>query len=236
VEEESATSKGAYHMLQGPRPDYVIIGEPGGWSRIVLGYKGRLLVDYTITRSMSHTAGPDRSVAEIAVGFWAGVQALVARRNEGRQGIFSTLDASLRRLNTEDRDFSQQAALTIGLRLPPGTDVPGLRTDIAALAAPGEASFRGAEQPFRAPKNSPLCRAFLPAIRAHGGRPTFAVKTGTSDMNVVGPRWQCPIVAYGPGDSSLDHTPNEHIEISEYLRGIDVLVDAIRSPTLRMNS
>ena len=31
VEEEAATSKGAYHLLQGHRPDYVIIGEPGGW-------------------------------------------------------------------------------------------------------------------------------------------------------------------------------------------------------------
>ena len=24
-------------------------------------------------------------------------------------------------------------------------------------------------------------------------------------VGVVGPVWQCPIVAYGPGDSSLDH-------------------------------
>ena len=236
VEEEAATSKGAYHLLKGPRPDYVIIGEPGGWSRIVLGYKGRLLVDYMITQSMSHTAGPDRSAAEMAVAFWIRLQALAAKRNEGRQGIFSTLDASLRRLDTEDHEFSQQADLTIGIRLPPGTDVSDLRNDIAALAGHGQVSFRGAEQPFRAPKNSALCRAFLPAIRAHGGRPTFAVKTGTSDMNVVGPRWQCPIVAYGPGDSSLDHTPNEHIEIGEFLRGIGVLVDAIRSPALRMSS
>jgi len=29
------------------------------------------------------------------------------------------------------------------------------------------------------------------------------IKTGTSDMNIVGPIWKCPIVAYGPGDSRL---------------------------------
>jgi len=40
---------------------------------------------------------------------------------------------------------------------------------------------------------------------------------------VVGPVWNCPIVAYGPGNSSLDHTPNEHIEVEEYLRAIKVL-------------
>jgi LysW-gamma-L-lysine carboxypeptidase len=43
-------------------------------------------------------------------------------------------------------------------------------------------------------------------------------------MNVVGPHWPgTPIVAYGPGDSSLDHTPDEHINLSEYLQAIEVL-------------
>jgi LysW-gamma-L-lysine carboxypeptidase len=42
-------------------------------------------------------------------------------------------------------------------------------------------------------------------------------------MNVVGPIWNCPIVAYGPGDSALDHTPEEHIVLKEYQRGIAVL-------------
>jgi len=50
------------------------------------------------------------------------------------------------------------------------------------------------------------------------------VKTGTADMNVVAPHWpDTPVVAYGPGDSSLDHTPNEHIKVNEYLRAIEVL-------------
>jgi LysW-gamma-L-lysine carboxypeptidase len=67
----------------------------------------------------------------------------------------------------------------------------------------------------------------LKAIRAEGGRPRFKLKTGTSDMNTVGPTWQCPIVAYGPGDSSLDHTPDEHIDVEEYRRAIDVLAQAL---------
>ncbi|NIU62369.1 MAG: M20/M25/M40 family metallo-hydrolase, partial [Pseudomonas stutzeri] len=62
-----------------------------------------------------------------------------------------------------------------------------------------------------------------------GGKPRFKLKTGTSDMNVVGPAWGCPIVAYGPGDSALDHTPREHIEIEEYQRGIEVLARALEA-------
>ena len=75
-------------------------------------------------------------------------------------------------------------------------------------------------------------RAFLGAIRSEGGDPGFVVKTGTSDMNVVGPAWGCPIVAYGPGDSRLDHTPDEHIEISDLTRSIAVLVRVIRDLTI----
>jgi LysW-gamma-L-lysine carboxypeptidase len=41
--------------------------------------------------------------------------------------------------------------------------------------------------------------------------------------------WQCPIAAYGPGDSALDHTPGEHLVIDEYLRAIGVLTRAVES-------
>jgi LysW-gamma-L-lysine carboxypeptidase len=48
-------------------------------------------------------------------------------------------------------------------------------------------------------------------------------------MNVVGPAWGCPLVAYGPGDSALDHTPHEHIVLVEYLAAIRVLTRALRT-------
>ena len=82
---------------------------------------------------------------------------------------------------------------------------------------------------YRAEKNTPLVRSFLGAIRQHGGSPTFTVKSGTSDMNITAPVWQCPAVAYGPGDSDLDHTPDEHIVLSEYQRAIQVLAEVLRT-------
>jgi LysW-gamma-L-lysine carboxypeptidase len=50
-------------------------------------------------------------------------------------------------------------------------------------------------------------------------------------MNVVGPVWGCPILAYGPGDSRLDHTPEERVEIEEWRLGVMVLADALRRVT-----
>jgi LysW-gamma-L-lysine carboxypeptidase len=48
-------------------------------------------------------------------------------------------------------------------------------------------------------------------------------------MNVVGPAWKCPTLAYGPGDSRLDHSPDEHLPLDEYQRAIDVLSHVLAS-------
>jgi LysW-gamma-L-lysine carboxypeptidase len=46
-------------------------------------------------------------------------------------------------------------------------------------------------------------------------------------MNVVAPIWRCPILAFGPGDSALDHTPNEHQPIAELVSAAAVLEAAL---------
>jgi LysW-gamma-L-lysine carboxypeptidase len=47
-------------------------------------------------------------------------------------------------------------------------------------------------------------------------------------MNVVGPAWGCPIVAYGPGDSALDHATDERSDVGEFRKGVEVLMHALR--------
>jgi LysW-gamma-L-lysine carboxypeptidase len=34
-------------------------------------------------------------------------------------------------------------------------------------------------------------------------------------------------VAYGPGDASLDHTPEERIDLDDYLRAVRVLTSVL---------
>jgi len=118
---------------------------------------------------------------------------------------------------------------------PPSVDIhevmQGAPVTVSGLRTTMSFGFRGWEKPWRSDRQNVLVRSFLSAIRSVDGRtqPGFLVKTGTSDMNVVGPLWQCPIIAYGPGDSALDHTPYEHLSLDEYWRAVDVLDAALRA-------
>jgi len=232
VEEESATSAGARYIATHYQPTACVIGEPSRWDRVTLGYKGRLLIDYVLRQDAAHTAANVPSAAERAVEFWNGVGRVAAEASGSSSATppseFERVSPALRHIHGESDGLVDEARLTVSLRLPPGCNVDRLRERIEMLAGEAKLTISGLEQPYRAGKNNALVRAFLAAIREQGGKPAFALKTGTSDMNVVGPIWQCPILAYGPGDSSLDHTPHEHIDLVEYGRAIAVLTRVVR--------
>ena len=228
VEEEAATSRGARYALSQYQPAFCVIGEPSQWDRITLGYKGRLLLDWRWEGGLSHSAGELPSPAERALRYWQDIKAYCDDFNAGIGSLYARLDPSIRDINTWQEGVNGVAEMTVGFRLPPGV----APAEIEPRFPPGDSaivSARGAECAFSGDKNSALSRQFRRAIRANGGVPRFVYKTGTSDMNIVGPVWGCPIVAYGPGDSALDHTPDEHINLDEYLRAIDVLTLALET-------
>lgn len=229
VGEEVIGSPGANEVALWPAPDFCVIGEPSGWDAVCLGYRGSLSLVYRLVRSSRHTAGPGHSVAQEAVTFWNALQQEVAAWNTDARGNFWSIGDHLRSFTTTSDGLEDVAQLSIGLRLPPELDVDRLLARVHDLAGDAEITIDGLQHGYRTDKRSKLVPPFLRGIRAQGGTPGFTLKLGTSDMNVVGPNWGCPIVAYGPGDSSLDHTPDERIELAEYLRARDVLASVLRS-------
>lgn len=227
VEEEAATSKGAHYAATQYHPEMCVIGEPSRWDRFTLGYKGRLLLNWEWEGPLAHSAGTIPSPAEQAVAYWRQVVAYCAHFNDGKESLFEQLDASLRDINTGHNGAYGWARAMIGLRLPPGIDPKALEAELRPQDGGATLRANGHEQAYKADKDTALSRLLRGAIRAQGGKPRFVYKTGTADMNVVGPRWNCPIVAYGPGDSALDHTPDEHIDFDEYLQAINVLTYAL---------
>jgi LysW-gamma-L-lysine carboxypeptidase len=228
--EEEGDARGARYLARSmPPPWSAIIGEPSGWQGITLGYKGVLSLEYQLVQPASHSAGPQPTAAERAVQFWNELTAHARTVNKGETGRFRTLDPALRTLNTFSDGLSDGVAMRIVTRIPPGLQATDLRERLEGWRGEAELFVHADDPPVRSEKNTALVRAMLRAIREADGMPRFKLKTGTSDMNVVGPAWDCPIVAYGPGDASLDHTPEEHIEIEEYLKGIEVLTHALRT-------
>jgi N-acetyl-ornithine/N-acetyl-lysine deacetylase len=238
VEEEAATSRGARAVVERYRPHACIIGEPSGSRAVTIGYKGRLLVEYGLTRPVHHSAGPQQNSGEVAVTFWNRARDHAAAWNQqhAQGSAFAALLPSLRSVNSSHNGLEEQTRLLIGYRLPPGYDIDGLRSQLVCWADEDGAvlSFAGEEAAFQTSRATPLARAFIAAVRATTGeQPAFKHKTGTSDMNVVGPVWGQNIVAYGPGDARLDHTPHEHIHIAEYAHAIDVLELVLRELALQ---
>jgi [amino group carrier protein]-lysine/ornithine hydrolase len=226
VEEECPTSKGARFAATQYQPAACIIGEPSNWDRITLGYKGRLLLEWEWRGGLAHSAGQETSAPEHAFAYWQKVLAYVEALNQGEDRIFGQLDASLQEINSGQDGAYAWAKMIIGFRLP-----PSLKPEDLAVALPPDAAASlqvyGHETAFLADKDSSLARVMRGAIRSQGGNPRFVHKTGTSDMNIVAPIWNCPILAYGPGDSALDHRPDEHLDLEEYQKAIAVLTEAL---------
>ena len=232
VEEESPTSKGARYRATLPAPDWCVIGEPSGWDGVTVGYKGRLVLGVSLTRDARHGASPGPTVSEEALALWGRVR--------DAAGAHPRLDCRLEGMHAAAGDgLTERAELRIGYRIAPGLSTDELEDAVRALAEDhdGDAEVDveriASEEPARTSRTTPLASAFARAIAGLGGRTAFKEKSGTSDMNVLLPVWDCPMVAYGPGDARYDHTPIERLSLEEYGRAIAVLRDVLRRAASR---
>jgi len=231
--EEERDSEGARFVIDQYKPDFAIIGEPNHWDRVSLGYKGSAWATVVVKCEQAHTASGEETAAEAAVGVWLAVKAYTETFNADKQRAFDKILPTLRNIEAGQDGFEQWTRLQLGVRLPVEMNPEQWYLELEKILKIFE-NFRVSVEPIGYPvpawtceKNSWLVRAMLSGIRSQGGTPSFVYKTGTADLNIIAPAWKCPTVVYGPGDSTLDHTPNEHIELAEYARAVKVLVAAL---------
>lgn len=228
--EEERDSEGARFIVDQYKPDFLIVGEPNQWDRVALGYKGSAWANITVKRTQAHTASGEQTAPEIAVEVWLKIKAYTDAFNEGKQKAFDRLLVTLRGLESESNDFEQWARLKVGVRLPVDISPADWYAKLNEISGDGHTCVEPigyAVPAWACAKNTQLVRAFLSGIRSLGGEPRFVYKTGTADLNIVAPAWKCPALVYGPGDSTLDHTPNEHINLQEYATAVSVLTHVL---------
>jgi LysW-gamma-L-lysine carboxypeptidase len=221
VDEEDA-SRGARHLLATvERPDVLLIGEPSSADAVVVGYKGILRFDWRVRRPAAHTSSPAERAVEVAAGLWSAV----CDRLDVDPAA-AAFDRAIPALTALRGDLTQAHA-HISCRVPRGFGTESFLVWLCGWADGAEVTVHEDLPAVRTSRADPLVRTFVRAVRRVTGRANVKVKLGTSDMNVLVPVWQVPAIAYGPGDSALDHTDEERIAVADYLTAIDVLAEAL---------
>ncbi len=220
---EEADSRGAMHLLRSGPPDYLMVGEPGGWERITLGYRGLIRLRYSVEVEPAHGSAPAPSAGDLVVDFAAKAGSCVRSFGGPRPPA-----AKVVRLWSGDGHQATGAAVELEVRMPLGIDGPGIMAALEPLANGGKLEVLATVPPVAVPRENAVVRALSSAIRALGGRPHHVQKGGTSDMNLAAARWAIPMATYGPGDSHLDHTPREAMDLEDLTRARLVLEAAFR--------
>jgi LysW-gamma-L-lysine carboxypeptidase len=221
---EETDSRGARHLAKTrEEPDAVVNGEPSGWDGITLGYRGFLAGTYVGTSELGHSSRPENNAIQSAVDWWSRVADFFEA--EDSEGVFDTVTTKPITFDggpTED-GFAVEATVDVQFRVPPSLTIDDVREVAEGELTDGSVHWAEPIPPVMESPRTDVARAFRVAIRQSGGDPRLLRKTGTSDMNLYAGAWDCPMVTYGPGDSDLDHAPNEHLSLAEFDNSVSVL-------------
>ncbi|UPM41663.1 [LysW]-lysine hydrolase [Halocatena salina] len=221
---EEVDSRGARHLIADrDAPDTVINGEPSGWNGITLGYRGLLAGTYVATSESGHTSRPENNAIQDAMDWWQRVEA--AFDPDDWTPVFERVTCKPIDIEggTNDDGLSVEASMNVQFRVPPSHTVAEVREIADAQLNGGTIRWYDEVPPVMMGPRTDVARAFRVGIREQDGEPRLLRKTGTSDMNIFASEWDCPMITYGPGDSDLDHAPNEHLPLSAFDRSIAVL-------------
>jgi LysW-gamma-L-lysine carboxypeptidase len=243
VVEEEATSKGVRHLItQGITADYAIFGEPSGVENITIGYKGQIQLKIVLKTETGHSSTPwlfDNAL-EKAYELWKQIRAACAYPSiDPQETPFTSITVCLIKMvgGRGNSVIPFEAEMNLDVRVPiqfTTTQVHDKMMKIIAnyQAANPKVNIKSAVmdtvEPFEVSKTSPLVHVLSSSVRKVLNKPaTLLRKTGTGDMNILGKAMSLPIVTYGPGESHLDHTIDEHIDIAEYLDAIAVYKETL---------
>ncbi|MFC5971986.1 [LysW]-lysine hydrolase [Halomarina salina] len=224
---EETDSRGARHLVTDREaPETLVNGEPSGWDGITLGYRGLLAGRYVATSESGHTSRPQNNAIQDALQWWSRVEAAF-EPGEGDEWspVFEQVTPKPTSVEggTSDDGLAVEATMDVQFRVPPAMTTDDVRERVERELNGGSVHWHDAIPPVMTSPRTEVARAFRVAIREAGGDPRLLRKTGTADVNLYAEAWDCPMATYGPGDSDLDHAPDERLPLAEFDRSVAVL-------------
>lgn len=234
--DEEGTATGIKNLVKNKMSvDYAVFGEPSGIKQVTIAYKGRLAINLRVSvEDSSHASAPwlsKNAIQESMIFVKELKEELEAGQDNRTKGMLLTATMTEIKGGISHNVTPKECETTFDIRIPVDMNCKSTEQKIATLVKE-IAEKRGVDafysildetEPFEAPHNSPLVRAFtLGIMETEHSRPTLIRKTGTGDMNVLGNEWKIPVVTYGPGDPHEAHTTDEKVSIDEYLKGIEI--------------
>jgi LysW-gamma-L-lysine carboxypeptidase len=243
VVEEEATSRGVKYLItQGINADYAIFGEPSGVENVTIGYKGQIQLKIVLKTETGHASTPwlyDNSL-EKAIELWKQIKNASSYPSlDPSASPYNAVTACLVKLvgGRATSVVPFEAEMNLDVRVPIQFSTNQVFEQIQKIITKYQsanpkvsvkATVLDTVEPFEVNKASPLVHILSSSVRKVLNKPaTLLHKTGTGDMNILGKAMNLPIVTYGPGDSHLDHTLDEHINVSEYLDSIAVYKETL---------
>ena len=223
VREETDSAGARALVADRDPPDAVVNGEPSGWDAVTLGYRGLVAGTYAATSESGHSSRPAPNAIQDAVAWWGRVE----ERFAGDGPVFERVTAKpvAAAGGPSDDGHAVEATIDAQLRVPPARSPADVRAAVEAELDGGRVEWTDSIPPTTSSPRTPVARALRGAIRGAGGDPRLLRKTGTADVNLYAAAWDCPAATYGPGDSALDHAPDERLSLTEFDRAVAVLTD-----------
>lgn len=227
VEEEISSSKGTCHLITYLKPKCAVNGEPSNTSGITIAYKGRALIKGISKGKESHAGSNADNPADAFVEYYNRLRELFPKSDK-----FDSVTINLTHIkygNLENlNSICEQLEFYIDIRIPPSVDFDKTIEQIKNLA-PERVMIEilEANKGSEISQNDKLVRKMVKAIRSVGLEPRYLKKSGSADMNLTN-NIGIPTLAYGPGDSKLDHTEKEHLKYADYEKSIDVIKALLR--------
>ncbi|NON61586.1 N-acetyl-lysine deacetylase, partial [Acidianus sp. RZ1] len=220
LSDEENKSAGARELLNsGNTFENIIVGEPTN-GNIVIEYRGVIHLDIECKGKGEHSSSSSENlIVELGEKIR---RVYLPPSSYDKPSIVPTIIRSGDRLNVTPSD----GYVHFDIRYPSTVNEKAIISEIVNVFVDCEFKVVESVPPVKVQPNNPLVISLFRALSREGIKPSLSRKAGTSDMNILFPIAK-NIVAFGPGDSKLEHTDKEKISLEEIYKGIRVYTNTI---------